>query len=315
MRQQSSKYSPFAAVRRCDFRATLRVENVEARDAASISTSNGDSGLNLSALSGWKSNAVSGAEGAFSSPPFIYVAFAEDIDSIGTTVSFRGGDYATSIRVTAYAADGATYISRGTFTNSGRVASMNLIANGYRYLKIEFLTAPASGKHIVLDDVVFGLLKVYDKDSIQSATIVNRAGFAGMSLPSQQLTLVVDNSGRDYDILNPQGIYKYLENDQPIEVECLIDGEAVFMGTYYFQKASTPNSSILTTITAGDKIIPLAEQKYLGVRDEVLPLETAVAEILEGTGIRAVYESGLASQPVRCSMYDGTNSCIVPLAP
>lgn len=306
MRQQSSTYSPFAAVRRCDFRATLRVEAVEAREAASIATSSGDNGLTVDQLAGWTSGETSGEGGAFSSPPYIYVTFPEDISSIGTTVKFRGS-YATSIRITALAADGVTYINRGTFSNSSKTAAMSLTANGYRYLKIEFLSMSAASVPVILEDVIFGLLKVYDKDSIQTATIINKAGFGGANLPSQQLTLVVDNSERDYDILNPKGIYKYLEDGQPIEVECLINDEAVFMGTYYFQTASTPDSSMLATIKAGDKILALAGEKFTAGRDEVSTLGAMVDEVLTGTGITATYESGLESAAVSAAIPETTN--------
>lgn len=307
MREQSAEYFPFADVRRCDMRVTLRVEALGAKEAASFSTSNGDEGLTADQLAGWVSNEISGEDGVFSSPPYIYASFAEAVSSAGITLYFGESAYPTSIRVTAYAADGVSYVARGTFSNGGPVASINLRADDYYSLKVEFLEMGAGSAAVQFEDIVFGLLKVYDKDSIQSATIINKAGFAGESLPSQQLTLVVDNSTKEYDLLNPGGIYKYFEDGQAMEVECIIDDEPIFMGTYYFQTASTPNSSLLTTIKGGDKILALAGDKFTAGSGGKTTLAAMVDLVLADTGISAKYEGSLASAEVTGAISNTTN--------
>ena len=298
MRQQSKTYAPFADVRYCDFRVMFHVEDADARGGALISTSNGDSGLTTDDLAGWVSNAISGEDGTFAEPPFVYVAFSEPISTIGTTVFFGGAAYPTKIALTAYAPDGASFINRGTFDTSGAIAALSMEAQQYSYLKIEFLEMSEPESAVEISDIMYGLLKIYDKDSIQSATIVNAVGFAGTKLPSQQLTFVVDNSNREHDLLNPKGIYKYLENGQPVEVECIINGEAVFMGTYYFQTASTPNSSMLTTIKASDKITALDGDKFTGGANGNSTLGAMVDVVLAGTDIQTEYEGNLAAAVV-----------------
>lgn len=306
MRQQSPTYAPFADVRYCDFRVKFHVEAAGAYAAASIDTSNGDSGIGAEDLRGWISGATSGEDGTFAEPPFVYAAFPEPISTIGTTVFFGGAAYPTKIALTAYAPDGASFINRGTYDTSGAIAALSMEASQYSYLKIEFLEMSEPNAHVEISDIMFGLLKIYDKNSIQTATIINAAGFAGERLPSQQLTVVVDNSNKEHDLLNPKGIYRYLENGQPMEAECVINGETVHMGTYYFQTASTPNSSMLTTIVAGDKINALDGDKISFSAAGSTTLAQMVDLVLDGTDITTEYDTGLDSALVAKSIPDNT---------
>lgn len=298
MREQSATYNPFADVRRCGFRATLNTEPIGARDAATVTTSNGGDALTMEELQGWTSDTQSGAAGAFASPPYVYITFPSEINTIGVTVFFAGQNYPTQVKITAYASDAATHVALATYSNSGATLSASLAANGCKYIKIEFLSMSAANVAVNLADIIFGLLKVYTGENIQSATIVNQAAIAGTSFPSQQLTLVINNSEREYDVLNPSGLYKYLEEGQPITAECIINDETVFLGTYYFQSASTKSSSMQTTIKAADKVQELDNAVYTGGTTGNSTLSAMVTSVLAGTGIATEFETGLASKAV-----------------
>lgn len=302
MREQSANYHPFADVRHCDFRVTLNTEPVGARDSATVETSNGGAALSMDELQGWCSNEKSGEGGVFSSPPYVYISFPSELNTLGVTVMFAGEIYPTKVRITGYIADATSYAARGEFTNTADALSANLAADGLRYLKIEFLEMPESGAAVTLSDIYFGIIKSFTAANIESATVVNQAGFMGASLPSQELTLVIDNSSQEFDILNAAGIYKYLQEGQSVEAECVIDDEPVFMGKYHLQSATTKSGELKTTIKASDKVPMLEKDNFTGGHTGKSTLSAMVELVLSGTGIAAEYEEGLADRAVSAAI-------------
>ncbi len=321
MRETSTDYNPFRRVREVDCQISFGVVDQAAKNAeitgndagffpryaqtvdgageihgkwASLEknfwTLDGTFGLapdNLDGVqTGWWSSVISGADGRFASAPYIRYDFAQPLSTLGWTLRFdtKANQYASEVRVEVFAADG-TVLETLTFFGSSAVQVYRHYVGGYYGVRFTFLGTSEPYRRIRLVQTDFGITQYYSRDTLGSANLVYGAVLDGSALPSRELVFTFDNSDKAYNLLNPDGVYQYLQDGQIITVDMVIDGEAVKMGDFYFTSADASKSAILPTITAHDRIYSLDAYEFNGGRDEEVSFAAAVAEVLGGTGL------------------------------
>lgn len=336
MRKQSASYFPFSDVRQTDFRVDFGIIDNNAKENAEfthsgaaagdvlhlqdgINNSDGqaslehnmwtlDSAKTLMAANepvGWWSEAISNSDATYEEAPYIFVYFGGyAISTIGITLNFDAAAqiFPTVIRLTTYDEDGQTILKTTDFENNKAAAVLQFQADNYYYLKIEFIESCFPGYRVRLSEIIFGIEKHYDRDSIENVRLIHSANITAESIPSAQLEISVDNSDRAYDLLSPQNVFAYLqEGTQPLSMRAIINGEVVELGELYYTSAKVSSDGMTATIVANDRIVELDGATFMG-RSGTSTLSAMVNEILEGTGIEAEYEEDLANVVV--------NSCI-----
>lgn len=240
---------------------------------------------------GWWSNALSGADGSFATPPTLTFAFGGTaISTIGFTLSFYKltNDYATSVRVTCYAADGTTILAQQTFTNSEPMAIINMPVQNYYSVKFEFLATNKPHRRIRLLECLFGIIQRFDKDSLGGVTLTYGADIISDSLPSRQLVFSFDNLDKKYNLINPSGLYAYLQEGQDIYAHAVINGEVVDMGVFEFMRADGLDDDIMGQIIANDYVLSVLDSTvFSGGANTTDTLQNVVTAVLAETGITA----------------------------
>lgn len=201
---------------------------------------------------GYWSEAISDAQGN------IDITLAFDFDtpqnSKAITVIF---DDATN----NYATDFTIQISgEGVFTpvivtdNTQYMCEVVVNALSYTKLELNFTKTNKPHRRIRVSEVVFGSLKKFTSNDISMVSIQTQATLDSSALPSGQIRLTIDNSDRAYNIINPNGVYRYLQEGQGISSYITINGEKLPLGYFYFQTSESDDNSMNVTITGYDKM-------------------------------------------------------------
>lgn len=248
---------------------------------------------------GWWSEAISDENAVYDAPPTIDVYFGGiAISTPGTSIDFDPGadSYASLIRITTYDSAGGV-IDTGTFENDTPFCVMKMPSNNYYSLKIEFLESKMPQQRVRVSEITFGIKARYDGDKIAKVSLVQAADIAAETLPSAELSAVVDNSDSFFDILAPDNVFAYLQTGkQPVSATVVINGESVSLGKFYYSNAKASTDGLTITLRANDKILTL-DKAVATPGAEEMSLWLAVNEILVGTGIKAAYGWGYLENP------------------
>lgn len=340
MRTTPQNYNPFPIVRDVDFKISFSVMDTNAKKSSTVIDAS-DTGVfgnvrqtvdeisapdgkytalerNLWVLDGtfgvlpddtenvqtglW-SNAVSDEDGNFADPPTIRYTFADKLSTLGWTLHFDtlANQYAARVRITAYDSDGVTVLDTGEYDNDQAVMAVQHYVGDYYAVEFAFLSTNEPLRRLRLAEVDFGLTKAYDRNSIGSARIVYGADILSRSLPMRELIFSFDNSDKQYNLLNPDGVYQYLQDGQIITSEITIGGIPVDMGQFYFTKADVSRSGIVPEITAHDRIYKLDGTTFEGGTGETMTLSAAVSAVLANYDISVSYSGNAASAMVTLS--------------
>lgn len=270
------------------------------------------------AETGLWSNALSDENGNFASPPAIRYTFTDKLSTLGWTLHFdsRANQYASKVRITAYASDGLTVLDTGEYDNDQAVMAVQHYVGDYYAVRFEFLSTNEPMRRLRLTEVDFGLTKAYDRNSLASARLVYGADILSRSLPMRELVFSFDNADKQYNLLNPDGVYQYLQDGQLITAGITIGGKAVDMGQFYFTKADVSKSGIVPEITAHDRIYKLDGTTFEGGTGAAMTLSAAISTILADYDIPVSYEGGAGDVAVTLSTPKETTirECIRMLA-
>lgn len=313
MQPVSKTYNPYTDERFVNIAVTFRLVDVDAADEATPSSNGAESISRLAALlpgdavspgkimtmedglmqtdGTWDilpdgatvpywSTALSGGNGAFSTPPTLTFDLSGSASSIGFMMYFDkpAGCWPSLVRITVYRGD--TRLARKEFANDGPVLAADLMVQEYNKVVVEFLETPQPYRRIKLYRFIFGIIQDFDADTIATATFQFGASADCSAIPSRQLVFTFDNQDRKYNFLNPSGLYAYLQDGQAIDGALVINGERVDMGRHYYTKAEATDEALTAQITANDPVLRLDDETYDKGQSGTWTLREAVADIL-----------------------------------
>lgn len=346
MRQVSDNYNPFPRVREVDCRISFGVMDQNAKNAEVTGNDAGFfprydqtvDGVNViggkwaslernfwaldgtydiapddmdGVQTGWWSSVISGADGTFETPPYIRYDFGQPLSTLGWTLRFddKAGQYASEVLVEVFGSDGAV-METLTFAQETPLQAFRHYVGDYYGVRFTFLGTSEPFRRVRLVQTDFGLTQYYDRDTLGAVNLIYGAALDASALPSRELVFTFDNSDKAYNLLNPDGVYQYLQDGQIISVRMVVGGEEVGMGDFIFTSADASKSAILPTITAHDRIYSLDSYEFNGGRDEETTLAAAVAEVIGVTGldIPVSFGDGIGERRVHMSVKVGTKA-------
>lgn len=340
MREQSSSYNPFPAVRDVDLTVRFALIDVDATDNATVTASGsepfaqpeavidgiGGSDGDLATLElnswtldgtketlggrelhGWWSDSFSGDDSTFAAddPAYINFSFSAPVSTIGLTLYFdeTSGQWPTKMRLSAR--NSSVLVGIETVELSGYIQTIELPLQNYTSLKIEILETFLPGVRAKMQEIVFGIVRTFGKNSLAGATMKYGADIASESFPSRELKFTFDNSDKKYNILNPEGIYAYLQDGQEITATVSIGGEPVEMGKFFFSAVEAKDSAVTAQITANDDAIALDGETFDGGSNTQTTLRSAAMTVL-GPGATIQCIGSVGENIVRMAVPKGT---------
>lgn len=244
---------------------------------------------------GWWSSGISSPYYNFATPQKLRIDFNVDITSLGFTLYYQSAP--REVKITTYNSSG-TVIEEKTFYGRGKKQIYDMPIQAYRAVAFEFIASELPQRRIKLNEIVFGIVQTFDESSLMSINAVYGADIMAQSLPYKQLIFKFDNADHKYNLLNPDGIYTYLQDNQIITAEISIDGIPVDLGKFYFTRASSKDNALTAEIVANDIIYTLDLVAYDKGRNEIVSLSEAVNDVLSGFEVSVYYGKNIAQRQV-----------------
>lgn len=206
-----------------------------------------------------------------SNPPVLFATFASEVKSSvpGVNIIWSSifNEYATSFKVTSYL--GAQELNSVTVTGNTSVSSdVEIELNGFDTVKVEVLDWCIPNRKARIEQFRIGQYLIFDKTKILSYRHTSSRDPISGQLSQESISFSLDNSDRTWDSVNPQGIYKYIYERQPISVRygMDIDGKVEWVngGKFFLSEWSVPANSIEASFSARDSFLYLMSTTYTG---------------------------------------------------
>ena len=245
---------------------------------------------------GWWSG-LSGEGGTFINAPSLSFYFGGlPVSTIGFTIYFdASAGVPTQIRITTYAANQTTITAQQTFANARSFFVADMPVQNYYKVTFEFLATDKPWRRVRVLETLFGIVQNFDRDSLESVSIQYVADHIAEAFPSRQLIFRFDNSDHKYNLINPNGLYAYLQEGQDIHTGIKINGVSVDMGTFEFTSASASDDDITGQIIGNDFVLGALDEAVIAGSNTTKTLSAAVAEVLTGLGVTVSLEYPSAS--------------------
>jgi hypothetical protein len=304
----SDKYQLNDKVRGSSYKfATLETD----RFALDGSWTFADDNLSNNGEIGWASEEICDASGVFASPQQLTFVFNSDHSSLGLTISFdtMTGEYATDFTMIAYDASDNILITH-TFTDNDlvQVAAQGQL-NDYRKVAISISKWSVPNRRARVAEVDFGVVKVYTGElGLINMQLTEEMDLTSGDLPSPEFEFTIDNSSREFNILNPTGFYKSLQQKQQViaEIGLSFDNgsiEWIPVGDYLLWEWQSDEGSLTSTFYARTKIDLMANVSYEN--------ETAVTKTLYQLAVDIFALCGITNYDIDTSLQSITTSSLV----
>ncbi|WP_152978243.1 hypothetical protein [Caloramator mitchellensis] len=240
---------------------------------------------------GWWSSFVCDSEGNFSAPPTIQIVF-DNIHSIpALTITFDTleNEYATDFEVMVY--DATDILIENQHIQANDKTQVLILGNFYQFkkivLKINKWNKPYRFSKVT--EIDFGVLKTYDDTQLIKASLIDEVNLLNETLPASEFSFTIDNSNNEFNLLNPDSAYKFLQERQQVTVYMGIEANGQIsyykIGTYYLTEWKTEQSSFTFTFVARSIIDTLLRYDYESVMPRTTNLYNIAVEILNTAGI------------------------------
>ena len=168
---------------------------------------------------GYIGNVISDKDGIFVGQPKITVNFVSTYyEFIGLTLDFDTikGDYPSKIRFIAYYDDIVVLNTLEEFNYAER-ASITTPIPLCNKLDIIFEETITPFRRPRVEQLVFGIVEQFTEETIESAVWNRSIELVNSKLPEITFDFTIIDIDKLYDPENPIGIYKYMEEQQPIK--------------------------------------------------------------------------------------------------
>lgn len=205
---------------------------------------------------GFCSDILCGADGSFSNYPTLTFNFNSAHSSMGLTITFDvlNNEYATDFTVKAYDSNNNVIDSVDIINNT--LVQAVPIGQLYQYKKVEIIIKKwcKPYRKARVCEVDFGVVRVYQDNNLIKMSLIEQLDLITSTVPSAEFKFTVDNVNREFNILNPQGFYKFLQQRQQVIAELGIDignsTEYVQLGNYILWEWTSDEGSLTASFTA-----------------------------------------------------------------
>jgi len=241
------------------------------------------------------SNSLTDENGDFITNPVLTLTTSGSYSTAGFTVTFWGDTWPKQTVTTWY--NGTTVLGTSTDTCTGFTHFIDNAVNGFNKITIEFVGTDTPYRRIKICEIDYGEIFSWTDNDIVSANVLEEVNLTSEELTINTLDLTIHDASASFNMLNPSGVYEYLQQKQQFRVQGYVDGSIIPMGFYYLD--TWENSSAV--------IAKFSAYSIIGVMDTVTyqtssmwssaTVSTIVASIMAVAGVtRYSIDSGIASQ-------------------
>lgn len=238
---------------------------------------------------GFVSSVMTDEKGIFNPIPIIEISFGQIREFVGMTYTFVK-DYPKQIRVTTFL-DGEC-VSQFVSEPDGLefVDVVHHMENCDR-VRFEFLSMNEPYRRLRISRLLFGFVKLFETGDIISTKHTMSIDPVSSSLPSNKLTMQIINYDKGYNPDNPQGMWEYFANGQPLRVRygTTVDGTVEWVDAAYLYLSDAPTvDGSVATFEATDLLSYMTNTYYKGIwRENGISLYDLAVDVFADAGVTA----------------------------
>lgn len=223
---------------------------------------------------GWWSELLSDVFGNFISPQIITCDFEDTHSSLGVSIVFDQltNEYAADFDIDIYDGDENVINHKEVIGNTGAMYVHEVGLDEYKSIKITIKKWSKPFRRARVVEIDFGVVKSYDSERLIKVNLVEEMNVVGDTVPSNEMRFTIDNSSKEFNILNPKGVYKYLTKNQEVNMSLGVEiapdvFEYIGIRKFYLTDWQSDEGSLTTTFTARDTLNNLDAITYIGISD------------------------------------------------
>lgn len=240
---------------------------------------------------GYWSDVLSNESGEFSDYPVIEINFGNTHSTIGLAVSFDilTNEYAVEFDLEIFQDSNLIHMESVT-DNKEPLYVLEQPLDNYNKIILTIKKWCKGYRRARVVEVDFGLVKEYKDDKLIKLNVLEEINITGNNIPSNELVFTVDNSDRRFNILNPQGYFRYLQEQQEVKAEIGLqvddteEYEFISLGKYYLTDWQSDEGTLTTTFVARDIFEILQDAEYSSISNTTL-YDLAI-DVLTKAGIK-----------------------------
>ncbi|MFJ7933716.1 hypothetical protein [Sporosarcina sp. NPDC096371] len=219
---------------------------------------------------GWWSGELCGADGVFAVHQTVEFTFLEEHNSMGLTIHFdnKTDEYAADFDIDIYRADN-TLIAHESIVGNAKTSYVwthGLDNYGKIRVTIKRWAKPYRRARIV--EIDFGIIQEYEGDKLINVKLIEEMNVVGDTLPANEIKFTIDNSSREFNILNPDGFYRFLKDRQELSLSIGVEiaedqFEYIDIEKYYLTDWQSDEGALTSTFTARNILELLEQKEYL----------------------------------------------------
>jgi len=190
---------------------------------------------------GYIGNVLSGADGTFSTPPWVELQFSGVSVLQACSVYFPGNDYdGLPEDFTVEVKQGGTAYHTRTYTGNtaSSVSLEGFTVNNPDAIRVTVTKWSRPSRRMRVVEIVPGVYEDWDGGMIAEFSVKQQGNIAAMALPYGTCTLKIDNLSRRFEPRSKNGIFQSIEERQGIDVSLgvrLADGTDEYkrLGIFY----------------------------------------------------------------------------------
>lgn len=241
---------------------------------------------------GWWSDEISDIDGNFDTLQILEFDFAQDHSSIGLTIIFdnKTDEYAADFKIEVFDSLDTIIYEDDIVDNTSYIYKIETSLENYRKIIITFTKTAKPFRRVRVCEVAFGIVEYFNKNNAVNLNILYEVFLNAEKFTAHELDITIDNSDKKYNMINPNGVYRYLQQGQVMFVELGVGPdknsvEKVNMGKFYYTTSNAEDDSLTARITAHDLSYTLVQTRCRIGETGTWTVNEAVAAVIEDSGL------------------------------
>ena len=242
---------------------------------------------------GWISESICDTNGMFEINPVATIEFSEFINTPGFTIIFdkRLNEYADTFSVKGYRSGEMIYRQDITGNKNTSVIIDESI-EGANKIQLEIVKWAKPYRRSRVVEIDIGLVKEYTDDEIVNFNIIEELDTINSALAANEMTFTINNSDKQFNILNPNGIYRFINYRQAFYASLgimLADEqiEYVSIGKYYLTDWKSDEGALTATFTGRDILNSIENVELSSAKTATIILYSLTESILKQMSVKS----------------------------
>ena len=264
---------------------------------------------------GYVSSQITDVTGEFDSAPVLTRSFSAPHDLVGLTLSFEDQEFEYPKSITVQLSGAAGVLSTITAYPTGRRLEIDTQEQGVTQITVTFGDM-LPNRRARLESVLYGLEVIFENDSLVSVRQSNEVDPISRRLPQENLSFTILDYEHHYDPDNPSGVYAYIDEKAPIQVEYgyqLPSGDIEWLKADKYLLTGRPSVRKNQVTFTGTGLIGSLNGIYYKSKLGSKSLYDMAVSVLEDAGLQPTPDGG-DPWDIDESLKDMTTTAVLPIA-